>query len=141
MTATDIATAVYTAPTEVVHIDWYDGIVQAVFLHDDHGAFYAFAVPLEALRAAGGVETPALGERLVCMRPIADRSVLPELEDLDTVDDETWLTSLGTGRLLPACAPSGVLLVTSGAGVASARELHADELASLAPVEAQELYA
>lgn len=139
MALADIAAAVYTAPSEVVHIDWVDGIVQAVFLHDEHGPYYAFAVPLEALRSCGGLETPAPGERLICMRPVADRSVLPELEDLETMDDGTWLTRLGTDRLLPACGPSGVLLVTAGAGVASSRSLSPVELAALAPVDAREL--
>jgi hypothetical protein len=130
MGLTDRATAVYERPAERIHLDWYDGIVQAVLLHDQHGPWYAFAL---------GV--PAPGERALCLRPIVDRSVVPEVEELETLDDVEWLLRLGTDRLLPACGPEGVWLRVIGDRVVEARRMTAGEVAASRPVAAEALWA
>lgn len=123
MDMTLAAPEVYRAPAERVVIDWYDGIVQAVLLHDVHGAWYVFAVG-----------APSARERELCMRPLVDRSVLPELDDLETLDEEGWIERFGAERVLPACGPGGVLLRVSGGEVLEVRAMSDDEVASARPV-------
>lgn len=124
----ELAAAVHARPDERIHLDWYDGIVQAVLVHDTHGAWFAFATG-----------SPAPGERLLCLRALADTSLIPELEDLETMDDAGWLARFAVERMLPACAPGGAELHLAGDRLIGARTLSVDEAAAARPAPLQSL--
>ncbi|MEZ4321992.1 MAG: hypothetical protein R3F61_31260 [Myxococcota bacterium] len=90
------AREVFTTPHETIPLDWFEGPVQAVYVHDAHGPWYVFALPSESAR-----------DRLFCMRPFADPAVAEGLADVQTLEDADWLERFGREELLPACLPIG----------------------------------
>jgi hypothetical protein len=122
------AREVFTAPHERIPLDWYDGPVQAVFVHDQHGAWYVFALEWRSPR-----------DRDFCLRPLARPSVVEEVAEIVTVDEADWLTRLGTETLLPACEPVGFRLREVDGAVVEVVALTAEELSAAQPVLASDL--
>lgn len=122
------ATAVFSFPNERLVLDFYDGPVQAVYLHDVYGAWYIFATGTGPR------------EREFCMRPIQDASVVEAVANMETVDEANWLIRLGTEQLLPACGPQGFRVRLIDNAVHEVRALTHEELLTARPRSVSDLF-
>lgn len=121
-TAEEVLNDLWIHPERRLHLDWYDGPVQSLLTHGDHGTWYVFAVRFGAA-----------SERLYAALPVADPSILEDLTDLETRDDADWLVELGRDVLLPASAPDGWWMTVREGAVADVRPMTVDERATVAP--------
>jgi len=123
----EIAREVFLSPNERIILDFYEGPVQAVYRHDEHGSWYVFAMPGAARK-----------ERLFCLRPLADASVADSIADFETIDEVDWLTRLGRDTLLPACAPVAYRLRQQGRQVLEVVDMTEEQLRAAVPMSATE---
>lgn len=122
--------AVWLQPSRRVHLDWYDGPIQTLLTHPDHGTWYLFATSIGAV-----------GDRIYAMLLVADSSMIDELSDIETRDDTDWLAALGRDVLLPACASTGVWVTTRDHEIKSVRPMTDAERQQVRPQSLQTLLA
>ncbi|MCB9675197.1 MAG: hypothetical protein H6737_08770 [Alphaproteobacteria bacterium] len=121
--AHDVAAAreAFTEPAERHVLDFDESLLQAVYVHDVHGPWYVFALPSESVH-----------DRVYCIRPLADVSVVARIEGLQTLDEADWLVRLAHDVLLPACADVGFRVQTVR-GSLTVEPMDAEALAAAAP--------
>jgi hypothetical protein len=128
--ARELLEEVWNAPARRVHLDWYEGPVQSVFLHPDGRAVYLCAVRFGAA-----------GERLYAALPLLDPAVLDELGDLETRDGSDWLVEIGREVLLPAAGAQGFWTTVRDGAVAAVEPMTAEERATVQPRTLHDLLA